>query len=514
MQAAHILDLSVEMAEACLSKEGGYELPPCRISDPEAAALVAREAEFVDYSSIVELTPRAADSLVATLNGNEDAGQPPAVEEDTPLALDGLREISIDVAAALANYSRGALHLDGLLSLSPEVAHRLSHLHSGMVSLGSLKDVSPDTFSHLLATRHGVSLNAVESLGPEYVDVLLDAPKGWGETPKWQLQLNGLRFLPDATAEAVVSCAKGMRRVVYQDTWEPLVTLDGLTVLDSPALARAGIRGERPVIRLSLETIQWISSRAAATLGRNFFVNLPRMRHVTPAIARAFAASDSFVSLGAISEITPKTARAFGRKRRGRLALNGLKTLSVEIAEGLAHASVERLSLSGVTALDAATAEKLASSVADCIELRGLELVDDSVAAALACFKGAFKLNLLSLPTVLRSPLASLLAKHEGAMSLRGVEELTADAAGELSLHGGTEMGLDELKVLPAFVAEKLVPYVGKLSLCGLTRITDETAAKLVDYQGWALILRGLESPSREQLSLLSRNPRIKLPGQ
>jgi hypothetical protein len=211
-------------------------------------------------------------------------------------------------------------------------------------------------------------------------------------------------------------------------------------------------------------------------------------------------------------------AKELGSKRGGELLLDGLTSLSPEIAEGLAQASVSRLSLNGITSIDVMTAEKLATSQARLLELRRLQSIEESAAASLSRFSGDFSLDSLTsggnLPTVLKCPIANVLRKHRGGVAIRGIEELTADAAGELSLHGGPAMSLDDLKVLPAFVAEKLVPYVGKLSLCGLTRISDETAAKLVDYQGWALILRGLVSPSREQLSLLSRNPRIKLPGQ
>ena len=518
MRTARVLDLSIDMAEASLSSHGGQTLPLCRLRDPEVAAFLASNYLYADYSNIVELSPEAAECFVRTLNGDEDAGRAPAVEDDTLLALDGLHEVSAEVAAILGSYSQGSLHLDGLTSLSREAAHGLCGLSYGTLSLGGLTEVSPDTLSHLLSTGRGVCLNSVQLLGPEHADVLRNAPKDWPvfSTPEWQLQLNGVRFMPDVTAEALVRCAKGMRKVVHDDKWSPLVTLDGLTVLDSPVLARAIDRGPRPVVQVSLETIQWISPQAAAELGRKLSAHLPRLRHITRAVARSLAKGKSHVSLDSLSTITPEIAHVFGEKTAGELSLNGLRDISAEIAEALAHATVSRLKLNGLTGLAAATADKLASSRALCLELRGLETVDDSVAASLSRFAGAFALDRLisggTLPTVLRSPLASILSKHEGAMDLRGVEELTDEAAAELSLHGGPHILLDDVKVMPALVAEKLVPYRGKLSLCGLKRMTDEAAAKLAGYEGWAIILRGLESLSRDQVSILSRNPRIKLP--
>jgi hypothetical protein len=520
MRTANVSELSMQAASAALSDWGMYTLPPCRLSDPKVAAFLAEKAAHVDYSNIVELSPAAAECFVKMLNGDEDAGNEPAVEDETPWALNGLRAVSPELASVLGSYCQGPLHLDGLTSLSRESAQHLSHLPYGALSLDGLTDVSADVLSHLLRTSRGVCLNAVEMLGPEHAEVLSAGPTGWQTCPppQWQLQLNSLRFVPDVTAEAIVRCAKGMRRVVHEDKWSPLVTLDGLVVLDSPALARAIDRGDRPVIQASLTTIQWISARAAAELGQRIWVELPRLRHLTRAVARGFADGGARISLGAVSAITPEIASEFGKKSAGELVLDGLVDLSAEIAEELARAAVSRLSLNGLKSLDTAVANKLAFSRADRIELRGLDAVDDSVAAELSRFQGKLAIDRLTsgggLPKVLHSPLASVLRKHPGALDLGGVEELTDAAAEDLSLHGGPHILLDDVQVVPAHVAEKLAKYRGKLSLCGVKRLTDEAAAKISEYEGWALILRGLESPSRAQVTTLSRNPRIKLPTQ
>jgi hypothetical protein len=520
MRNARVQELTVEMAE---SYESRSSFPLCRIYDPKVATLLAGGNTHGDYSFIVDFSPEAAQCFVNTLNGDPDSWDWPG-DGDT-LMLDGLCEVSPAVASFLGGYDRGALTLDGLTSLSDDAARGLSNLGHGILSLDGLTEVSPQALRFLLGTRLGVHLNGIEILHPEHAEALADAPTGLSkdwlrEWELWELQLNGVRFMPDVTAAALVRCAKGMKkasRLCYEkrkNDESTTVTLKGLTALDSPVLARAI---GRQLVEVSPKTIQWISPRAAAELGHSSSAHLPQLRRLTLAVARSLAEGSASVSLPSYSNLSPEIAKALGCKRGGELLLDGLTSLSAEIAEGLAQAPVSRLSLNGITSLDVATAEKLATSQARLIELRRLQSIEESVAEPLSAFSGEFKLDSLMsdghLPSVLRRATANVLRKHRGSVAIRGVEELTADAASELSLHGGTEMLLDDLKVLPAFVAEKLVPYVGKLSLCGLTKISDETAAQLVDYQGWALILRGLISPSREQVSLLSRNPRIKLPG-
>jgi hypothetical protein len=524
MRKARVVELTLEMVEPYGSRAWNRHLPPCRICNPKVAALLADGNTSWDYSFIADFSPEAAECFVSTLNGPEDSWDWP--EDGDTLMLDGLNEISPEVAGFLGTFRRGGLQLDGLTSLSEDAARGLSSLREGILSLDGLTDVSPAALSYLLDTRLGVHLNAIELLCPEHAEPLADAPSGLSEDwlrewELWELQLNGVRFMPDVTAAALVRCAKGMKKASRRcdekrkDSESTTVTLKGLTTLDSPVLARAI---HRQLVEVSLETIQWLSPRAAAELGRSSYAHLPQLRRLTRAVARSLAEGSASVSLPSFTTVSPEIANELGSKCGGELLLNGVTSLSPEIAEGLARASVSRLSLNGITSLGVAAAETLGDSKAQFVELRGLQSIEEATAAGLSGFRGDLALDSLTsggnLPSVLRSPMANVVRKHRGIVTIRGVEELTADAASELSLHGGTEMLLDDLKVLPAFVAEKLVTYRGKLSLCGLTRITDETAATLVDYQGWALILRGLISPSCDQVSLLSRNPRIKLPAQ
>jgi len=516
MRLDRVAELSGEEAVATVNDYGVHQLPRCRILDPDMAHFLANSAGELDYSNVVEFSPAAAQCLVNALNGG--GGREPAVRDGAPWILDGLRKVSEEVATVLGSYRRGALQLNGLTMLSREAAQRLSRLSNGPLCLDSLLDTSPDTLRDLLRTNRGVHLNAIRVLGPEYAEVLADVPNGWQacETPEWQLQLNGLCHLPDVTAEALVRCARGMRKVVYEEKYSPIVTLDALAVLDSPKLARAINRGERPVIKASLDQIQWISARAAAELAANHLVDLPQLRHLTSDIAQGLTQGDARVSLESISKLTRKIAIELGKKSGGELMLDGLVEISADIAEALAPATVSKLTLNGLKSLDLEAAKKLGTSRARRLELRGLDGIDDSIAAALSQLSGSLAVGRLSsghnLPKVLRSPLARILSKHLGALDLRGVEEVTDDAAKDLSLHGGPHILLDDVKVMPAHVADKLVSYRGKLSLCGLKQLTDQAAAELVGYEGWALVLRGLESPTVTQLSILERNPRIKLP--
>ena len=106
MRKARVVELTLEMVEAYSAKNP----PLCRICDPKVAAFLADGNTYGDYSHIVELSPEAAECFVNTLNGDEDDWERPADDEE--LVLNGLLEVSPEVARFLGGYSRGALQLD------------------------------------------------------------------------------------------------------------------------------------------------------------------------------------------------------------------------------------------------------------------------------------------------------------------------------------------------------------------------------------------------------------------
>ena len=97
-----------------------------------------------------------------------------------------------------------------------------------------------------------------------------------------------------------------------------------------------------------------------------------------------------------IEELSCEEASAFGLIRNnynGTLSLNGLKSMSVGVARGLANAQVNTLSLCGLSYLFPKAAEALANSNCKAIYLNGLTSLDLDAAKALSKFKGKIFLN-------------------------------------------------------------------------------------------------------------------------
>ena len=122
-------------------------------------------------------------------------------------------------------------------------------------------------------------------------------------------------------------------------------------------------------------------------------------------------------------------ARKAAKQHEGDLSLDGLSTLSAEVAEALARHK-------------------------DDLYLGGLTTLSDDAAKALARHKGGLVLNGL---TTLSDEAAKALAQHKGWLDLNGLTTLSDEAAkavaerkGELYLHGLTTLTDDGAKVLRA----------------------------------------------------------------
>ena len=176
------------------------------------------------------------------------------------------------------------------------------------------------------------------------------------------------------------------------------------------------------------------------------------------------------------------------------LRLNGLTTLSVEVAKELSRCSVG-LHLDGLTTLDVAVADALVKTNGDTcwMSLDGLTCLSQEAAKALA--RHAHSTNGESFTWTL---------------SLNGLKTLTVEVAAALTGYGNKQsnfrwekLSLDGLTDLSAEVANMLVWHnegcdsiCEHLSLNGLKSLTDELAQALAGHVGGKLSLNGLTKVS------------------
>ena len=99
---------------------------------------------------------------------------------------------------------------------------------------------------------------------------------------------------------------------------------------------------------------------------------------------------------------------------------------------------------------------------------------------------------------------AKALAQREGKLSLNGLTTLSDEAAKALARHAG-DLGLSGLTTLSNEAAKALAQHNGRLYLDGLTTLSDEAAKALSRHDG-LLFLDGLTKLSDEAAKALSRH--------
>lgn len=120
-------------------------------------SVVARVADASpdDPNSITSLTPHEAAALAARFKGKD-------------LPLNGLTELSPDVARTLCEVEIGMLQLDGVAEVSPDTALALAGGKSLGLSLGGLKTLSADVAATLAEFRgHVLWLGGLAELSAE-----------------------------------------------------------------------------------------------------------------------------------------------------------------------------------------------------------------------------------------------------------------------------------------------------------------------------------------------------------
>ena len=237
-----------------------------------------------------------------------------------PLYLKGLTSLTPEAAAALAK-RKHHLYLDGLITLSPEAARALAKL-GGHITLSGLATISPEAAEALAKHCCELALDGLTTLTPEVAEALAKHKGG--------LSLNGLTSLTPEAAEVLAKTDSNL-------------SLDGLTMLsDEAAEALSQYKG-----RLSLNGLTMLSDEAAKALakckGHLYLDGLTTLTNAELAAklaprqtkVKTFFVAKPFKNLTTLS---PKAAEALAQHSSGHLHLDGLTTLSYEVAKALAKA--------------------------------------------------------------------------------------------------------------------------------------------------------------------------------
>ena len=190
-----------------------------------------------------------------------------------------------------------------------------------------------------------------------------------------------------------------------------------------------------------------------------------------------------------IESLTPEEARRL--LPAGELALDGLTTLSAEVAEVLAESRSE-LHLDGLTTLSVEAAAALARHAGPVLSLDGL--------------------------TTLSAEAAAALAEHRGEqLYLNGLTGLADETVVTLAGHRGKYLSLDGLTRLSGETAKALAERQGGISFDGVTTLTVEAAKALASARTWDGHLPSLtafEAPESVEIAaaLATRKRLLRLP--
>ena len=240
-------------------------------------------------------------------------------------------------------------------------------------------------------------------------------------------------------------------------------------------------------------------------------LSLPALRTISPASARRLGAA-SILRLDGLETLPAETVTALcagdppARAVFLELSLNGLRDLGPAAAATLAdHTRI--LKLDGLRTLTAETARALFSPPGKrelfAVSLRGLESLSADTARELAAARTAIDLSGLR---TLEPDAAAMIARFgadpqtgggEGILDLSGLRELSPEAARALTSRDGPgfrgTLDLSGLRTLPPEVARGLRHHSGLLLLEDLEAITPEAATALLGEQK-AIGLRGLRT--------------------
>jgi hypothetical protein len=391
----HLPDQAAFLIRGCI---GDVDLGSVQSISPHAALALSRHESRLDLGGLEVLTVAVAEGLCHRVEPQKRS-----------LALNGVREIDEDEAAAIAQY-RGDLELDGLLGICEQVAARLSS-HQGRLSLNGLVALNRESASWLASHEGDISLHGLETLSDECAHEFSKHPG--------KISLAGLTEVTPAAVQ------------VLAQSIEHLFLCRVTHLNEAAAEALAAVRRERsfndgqitlPVRgHLFLTGLRELSAEVACHLSRFYgAVNLEGVK-LSPEVAVIMKKNAHGIDFGHLSSLSEKDAVTVSGFD-GPLNLAGLRSLDRDVAARLAKHIDGTLYLDGLTELADGVAEALRAHTGP-LSLNGLRELSCDAAGQFATHRDRLSLNGLESLSV---DCARLLAKRKFATEIKGLQHVDA----------------------------------------------------------------------------------------
>jgi|LakMenE18May11ns_1017448.scaffolds.fasta_scaffold9847053_2 hypothetical protein len=270
-----------------------------------------------------------------------------------------------------------------------------------------------------VAALIGLGIKHVRPPQPKPEDVFLSLPHRRSLTPAEArvVAANSRLSLDLSTIESLGSdVAKELSR------FPDIISLNGLRSLSAEEAAYLAMAA--PSASLELNGLPSLSVAAALALAkaRCSYISLNSVQELSPELANALVAYGTQAPLGSLlrldglRSVSLQVAEKLGHFHASGLSMNGLKDLGASEAEALASFRGTALLLGGLEKAEKGTIEAIARFNGFFMDLGGLESLSESQAGALACFRG----NILRLEGLIKpsNEVLGILGKLEGRVWL------------------------------------------------------------------------------------------------
>ena len=475
-----ITTLTVEQVQNLKPKGDSMRFGKLAELTPEVAAALASQKMELEFTAVENPSVEAIKALAghkAGLSFPKIAGLSPGVAralagyEGTRLSLNGLATLSPEVARVLADYDGhvvlkngkqpGSLALDGVKELSAEAAAALANSKAAL-RLNGLTSLTSIPLAEKLGSQIELRLQSLAAISDEMAKALFLSPKA----PKGTGMSLGLKQLSVEAAKALGERGRtvGGHWVFHELETMPDEVAEALS-------ARAALRCWK---------VTKLSDRAAKALNQFFHVHMYALSDVSNEALEMFSKRHTFIIHGLKKLDCVPFAATLMSNNSDFLDLNQLETISDEAADALAmDCRRTKLSVVPLPSLKSLNSVALAEVLAE-------GTLPDPRAPRGAAQEARRRKGRLALSKleVASDAVVRVLATHEGPLSL-GLKSLSVEAAKALARREAeTALGTQELS---DEAARALAEAKGRISLPGLTKISEASAAALRKNAGISL---------------------------
>ncbi len=510
LQLSRTYEITPEVAEALAEFRGEMLILGIKSLAPEVATALAKsKAANVWLHSVTSVSPEVAETIAKMrshllLSSLSELDSVPLAEKlasrPGALSLPYLKKVTPEIAGALAKNER-SLTLAGLTDVPPEVQAKLAEnvgflslpnvasvdivaleekLAAGVVLLPKLKRLSPELAQRFTKVKGagsfwgGIYLS-LAAITPEVASVFAE------NTNQINLVLVGSGPISD---EALTVLLKTRSALALQDV--ETLTPEQIRIIAASPGGRSGSPGIVTVLRSLLPNLKKLDSASLAErLGP---IGFPGVTSISPEAAAALGNSPGQdLHFPSLEELSPEAAQLLLKKNWLSISFPSLQDVSLETIRLMARQTF-RLNV-GIPALPAEFADAFAETP-----------TDTNMGGGYILFPNVTELS----PEAARKLVKSL---------NRGVKDLGyTRISNSPKLYFGGDFGFSSsgFSRLSREVAVELAKYEGFLAIRGLEELPDESAAALESFPGPYLVLSG---PATEKLTPKAAESLAKVPG-